>query len=158
MRTCVLGLGNGILRDDGAGLAVVAALEQALAGGRPDPGIDVVTSATAGFTLLDLLAGYERAVIVDAVDLPGLAPGQLVELDPAGAPASTRLRAVHEVDLATALALGRELGMAMPAEVLVFGIQGVDLRTFGEELTPAVAAAVPAAVTTILARLGLGPS
>jgi hydrogenase maturation protease len=152
MGTRVLGLGNTILRDDGVGVVVAREVAGWLSQREPASPVEVVEAETAGFALLELLSGCERAIIVDAVDLPGVTPGELVELELDG-PCSPRLRSVHELDLPTALALGRKLGHPMPSDVQVLGIQVEDMRTFGEELTPPVAAAVPAAVAEVIARL-----
>ena len=153
MHTRVLGLGNTILRDDGVGVVVAREVAAWLAQRKRPRSVEVVEAEMAGFALLELLAGCERVIIVDAVDLPGVAAGELIEIDPEGLRTSPRLRSVHEMDLPTALALGRQLGHPMPSDVQVLGIQAADMRTFGEELTPAVAAAVPAAVAAVIARL-----
>ena len=51
------------------------------------------------------------------------------------------------------LTLGRALEIPMPSEVVVFGIQAADARTFSMTLTPALEAVVPIAATTILAEI-----
>jgi hydrogenase maturation protease len=153
MRTRLIGLGNTILTDDGVGIYVARAVRQRLSE-RPDaPEVDVVEAETAGFALLELLQGWERVIVVDALQLDGLQPGEIVRIDPGDLRTSLRLRSIHEIDLPTALALGRELGHPMPDEVLIVAVQAADLRTFGEELTAPVAAALPLAVEEILRLL-----
>lgn len=156
MRTRVLGLGNTILRDDGVGIHVARAVAARLDG--TAAGVDVVEAETAGFALLELLENTDRAVVVDAVSLDGLAPGQIVRMDLARLRPSLRLSSVHEIDLPTAIALGTRLGRRMPSDVTIVGIQADDLYTLGENLTPAVAAAVPRAVETVLEIVREPPS
>ena len=101
----------------------------------------MVRSFRGGLELLDLVAGFDRAVLVDAIVCDEPVPGRVHELDAAGIAGSARLVGSHEVDLATALELGRRAGLAMPAEVRVIGIEAADVLSFRESLSPAVAAA-----------------
>jgi len=153
----VVGLGNTILRDDGVGIHVARSVAACLARAAPGIEVDVVEAETAGFALLELLEGWDRVVVVDAVTLDGLAPGEVVRMDLGSFRPSLRLSSVHEIDLPTALALGERLGRRMPSDVRVVGIQAGDLSTFGEDLTPAVAAAVPRAVEAVLDLLSAAP-
>ncbi len=154
MRARVLGLGNTILSDDGVGIVVARRVAERLRELGAEGQVEVREAESAGFELCELLEGCERAVVVDAVELRELAPGELCELELADAArGSLRLSGVHDLDLATALALGERLGRAMPREVRVLGIQAAETRVFSEALTPAVAAAVPAAVEAVLALL-----
>ena len=140
-RTLVLGLGNPLLSDDAAGLAVAKEFERLLAE-RPIPGVEVVTSSRGGFELIDLLTGFERAVIVDALITDDPHPGRVHRLEPGQVAGSARLVGSHDIGLADALELAGELGIAMPATVTVLGVEAADLTTFAETLTPAVAEAV----------------
>jgi hypothetical protein len=57
---------------------------------------------------------------------------------------------VHDVDLPTALELGRRLGLHMPSEIVVFAIRIAEARTFGETLTEPAAAGMLRAVDLIV--------
>ncbi len=145
-RVLILGLGNTVLCDDGVGVFAARAIaEEAQAAG-----IDVAEAEVAGFALIDLLTGYDAAVVIDAVRLPGLEPGETVIVDAESMPPSLHLVAGHQVDLPTALVLGREVGADVPELVQVVGVQVLDDKTFSEEPTPEVAAAIPAAARTAL--------
>jgi hydrogenase maturation protease len=142
-RTLVLGLGNPILSDDAVGLEVARRLKAELAG---VPGVEVDEDFNGGLRLMERLAGYDRAVIVDAI-VSGAAPGT-VHLLTAGDMPTQRTVCAHDVSLPTALALGRRSGLHLPetSEIHVIAVEAADVMTFSEELTPAVAAAVPLAV------------
>ena len=56
----------------------------------------------------------------------------------------------HGLD--TALELGHQLGYDMPEEVIVFAIEAADVETFGEELSPPVAAAAAEQVLDLVRR------
>ena len=65
------------------------------------------------------------------------------------------LRNVHDANFATALELGRRMGMHVPADddVHVFAVEVFDNLTFAEELTPALEAALPDLVDEMLAEI-----
>ncbi len=146
-QTLILGLGNTLLRDDGVGVYAARRAGELL---RPDDDIDVEEAEIAGFALLDLLAGYERAVIIDAVHLEGHQPGDVVALDVGRFAATTHLVTGHQIDLPTALELGREMGRPVPPEVHIVGVQVVDDSTLSEECTPPVQQAVDLAAERAL--------
>lgn len=145
-KTVVIGLGNPILRDDGVGFHVA----EALRGRLDERRVEMVQACVGGFRLLETLAGRHRAVLVDAVRLGGK-PGQVYRLSAEDFRGNIRAASPHEAGLPEALALGRRLGMEMP-EVAVVGIEPAEVEEFGEELTPAVAAAIPEAVALVLAE------
>lgn len=145
-RVLVLGIGNTVLTDDGVGIHAVRLLQEAA----EKAGIDVVEAEIAGFALLDILTGYDAVVVVDAVRMTGHEPGEVLVIDGERMPPSLHLVAAHQVDLPTALAIGREIGEPMPAHFTIVGVQVEDDRTFGTEPTPAVAAATPEAARVAL--------
>jgi len=142
----VLGLGNAILRDDGVGIKVA----RYIAENHPGTGIVVKEAEVAGFALLDLLEGFERAVVVDAVRTADAQPGDVVVFSLDAFSPSLHLVAGHQIDLPTALAMGRELGRDVPSVVHVVGVQVLDDRTFDERCSPAVEAAIPEAARVAL--------
>ncbi len=146
-RTLIVGLGNPILQDDAVGLRVAQALRHRLDGAE---GIEVVEDYNGGLRLMERMVGYDRVVVVDAI-VSGAAPGTLHSLRPDDRP-TRRSASSHDVDLATALALGRQAGAPLPndREVHLVGIEAVAVLDFGEVLTPDVEAAVPRAVELVL--------
>jgi hydrogenase maturation protease len=154
MRVRIIGLGNSILRDDAVGLHVARAVRQRLEDGSlAGVEVDVVEAEVGGFALMELMAGWDVVILVDAVTLEGVEPGTIVTLDPSDLGTSLRLSAPHEVDLPTALKLGQQLGHAMPRGVTIIGVQGADTHTFGEGLTAEVERAVPRAVERVVGEL-----
>ena len=137
----MLGLGNPILCDDAVGLRVVEQLKKLLEA-EPLASVDVLASTRAGFELIDMLQGYESAIIVDCLDLPEPVAGRVRRLDMAHFAGSARLTAAHEININTAFELAARMGVAMPGSVEIFAVEGQDVLTFSEEMTPAVTAAV----------------
>ncbi len=146
-RTLVLGLGNDILTDDAVGLRVARELKSILAG-RPE--ITVDEDSWGGLRLMERLAGFDRAIIIDAIQ-SGQQPGTVRILSPKDIPTQHSASA-HDVNLPTALAFGRKMGLHLPEddEIMLVAIEALDILTFGERCTPAVEAAIPQAVRVVL--------
>ncbi len=104
-RVVVVGLGNPLLTDDAVGMRAAELLSERLAGSP----VDVVQSAWGGMRFIDLLAGYDRAIIVDAIEWRRGPPGTIYRLTPDEAIPTLRAVSYHDVSLGTALALGRSL-------------------------------------------------
>ena len=149
--TLVLGLGNSILTDDGLGIHAVRAVANQCPRG------DVVTAeaSVGGLRLLDLIAGYDRIILVDAIRTPDGSPGRVYRLRPDDLRRSLHSGSSHDLSLVGALALGRRLGMHLPDDeaITIFAIEAQDVITFGEECTPAVAAAIPTVVEMVCEEL-----
>jgi len=150
--TRVIGLGNTLLTDDGVGVYAAREIRRRLDGQFPD--VDIVESEVAGFALLELMVGWERVILIDAVAFDGIEPGEVFRIHPQDLRTSLRIRSVHEIDLPTALELGRRLGMSMPDEVLIFAVQAQDCLTLGERLNEPVAAACARAVDLVVDEIG----
>jgi len=146
MRTLVLGLGNPILTDDGVGLQVARRVRENL-GGRD--GVSVQELYAGGIRLIDVLSGFDRVLLVDAMLSKQRAPGEWVSFRLSADdsplqkhPLTHNASSTHDLDLPTTLEMGRKLGMPMPSEVWVWGVEASDVETFSEQLTSAVAGAV----------------
>ena len=142
MRTLVLGVGNPILSDDGVGIHVARALRK-----RDIKGVHVEELAASGLELLDVVRGYDKVIIIDAIQTKGGTPGDLHFLEERDFERSIHGSSPHGINIATALALGRRLVPdEMPKEVAFLAIEAEDLVNVSEKLTESVQAAIPKAV------------
>jgi hydrogenase maturation protease len=153
LKTLILGLGNPILSDDGVGCRVAMALKDML----QEPGVDVLEAGLAGLDFLDILAGYDRAIIIDAIQTGAGVPGQIYRLEPEIFADTRHTGTPHDVNLATALELGKKLGLPLPQQITIFAIEVKDVTSFGEKCTPEVAQAIPTCANMILQELGSTP-
>jgi hydrogenase maturation protease len=144
VKTIVLGLGNTILRDDGVGVYAARALREILA-----EEADVLEAELAGLDIIEKLEGYERAIIIDAIQLEGEDPGTVFRLRPDHMKTTPRLASFHDVDLVTAIELGRRLSLDMPEDVVIYAVQVEDASTIMEGCVPAVEEVIPALVEEI---------
>ncbi|MDZ7368375.1 MAG: hydrogenase maturation protease [candidate division KSB1 bacterium] len=148
----IVGLGNEIAGDDGAGIWVARKLGKIL---QDRPEVEIVPLPWAGFSLLDVLVGRQRAVIVDCLCTDLHPPGTIVRLNENDFRGSVRLNSFHDINFATVLELGRRMGWQMPEQIVIWGIEGEVMDRFKEELSPAVLRAVDHVVNEILGFLDL---
>ncbi len=146
----MLGLGNPLLKDDSAGLRVAEVLREILP---QNEQIEIDEDYWGGLRLMERMIGFDRAVIIDAI-LTGATPGTIHVLSPEDVP-TQRSASVHDLNLPTALALGRQAGAHLPdsKDILLIGIEAADVQTFDETLSPEVEAALPHAVEAALYAL-----
>ena len=149
MRTLILGVGSSILTDDSVGLVVAGILKERLTS-RDD--VDVGFNEEAGFSLLEESLGYDRLAVVDSI-LTGREPGTVMRLDLSDLGRTIHSNSPHGANLATVMELGRQQEMDVPSVVVIYAIEVVDVLTFGEELTPALAARVDAIADEIESEL-----
>jgi len=63
VRTLVLGIGNPFLGDDGIGFDIAQELARVI----KDENVDVKDASLPGLNLLELIVGYDKAIIIDAI-------------------------------------------------------------------------------------------
>jgi hydrogenase maturation protease len=149
VKTLVLGLGNPILMDDGVGLKVVRALKPRVS----DPQVAFLESSRGGLNLLDILVGYDRAIIVDAIQTRDGTVGDVYNLRSDDFESCLHVSCVHDIDFATTLELGRTMGLQLPRDIAIVAVEVQDVTTFGEECTPLVQVAISTAVDMVLQEL-----
>jgi hydrogenase maturation protease len=131
----VLGLGNVLCGDDGAG---VAAMHRFLRRWRAPDGVTVVDGGTQGLALLPLVDDADQVILIDAIAADA-APGALVRLegDEVGPAVYERL-SPHQIGVADLLA-GAALVGRYPSRVILIGVVPQTLE-LGLERSPAVEA------------------
>jgi len=147
MKTLVLGLGNDILADDAVGILAARALKADLAGIA-----DVVETAEHGVALLDYFLGYDRAVLIDAIQTGEHAPGTILDIDP-NSLSAVYAPSPHYAGLPELIALAREMQLDFPRQFRIFAVEVADARTLGGPMTPAVRRAVPALCARVRAAV-----
>ena len=151
MKTIILGVGNPILSDDGVGIHVIQELKKFI----KNPEITLDEALTGGMNLLDLLLGYDKAIIIDAVKTQNGEEGK-VKRFPLKNFSTIHSCNPHDVSLNEAIEMARKLGEnRIPKEIIVIGILMKTIPCeFGEKLSKKIAAAVPKAVKMTLNEVG----
>lgn len=136
----VVGIGNSLLRDDGAGIHTL----KRFARDNTAEGVSCLDAGTVGLALFDRLADLDGLVALDAMRL-GKTPGSITLL--LGAEMDRHLRdqrsSVHEVGLSDLMDALRLSG-SLPEHRALIGIEPAEID-WGTEPTDAVASALPQA-------------
>jgi len=153
-KTLILGLGNPILGDDGAGWAVAKALSNTQ---YPIPDIEIDTLSLGGLSLMERMIGFDRVILIDTI-LTGQHPcGHVTRLTLSDLPdlSSGHTTAAHDTSLPTALRVGKQMGADLPnpENIWIIGIEAQHVYDFSETLSPSILAAIPTAVETVLSTL-----
>lgn len=146
--TLVLGLGNPILGDDGAGWLVAQEVERR----RAMPCVEVDCAALGGLSLMERMVGYQHVVIADSIVTGRHAIGSVLtlRLSDLASGVVSHSGSAHDVSLATAIQIGRTMGAELPDDLLIIGIETAPTFEFSTRLTDPVAAAIPVAVRKVL--------
>jgi hydrogenase maturation protease len=133
--TLLFGMGNPILSDDAVGIRLVGDFSRRLGN---MAGLDIIEEcSTGGLDLLPIIEGYNRLLLVDSIKTGEGVPGAWFHFTADRLRETTHLTNIHDVNFATALTLGRRLGMKIPPdrEIHVFAIEISDDFTFSEKMT-----------------------
>jgi hydrogenase maturation protease len=141
----VIGVGNLLRGDDGAGLVAAERIEK-----RAPEGVRVVLCEQEPSRLIDAWQGAWAAAIIDVVS-SGAEPGTLHRFDATAEPlpAHAFRSSTHAFGIGEAIELARALGR-LPERVVVHGVEGAEFRS-GEGLTPAVEGALGNVFEAVLA-------
>lgn len=150
MKTVVIGLGNPILSDDGVGIHVVRALGEHL-----PPEVDIKEAAVGGMELVEMLLGYERAFIVDAIKTKNGRVGEVYRIGPSEIRPRVQSASLHNISFAEALAFWKSAcPTTIPKEIIIYAVEVSDITTFSEKMSPEVERAIPKVVEMIADEIG----
>jgi hydrogenase maturation protease len=144
----VLGIGNPLMGDDGAGIRVVEMLAQK----ELPPQVKVEEAGLPGWGLPSWFEGRSNVILVDAVQM-GLKPGSWRRFYPEEIQVVMEegLLSLHQPDLACGLALSQALDL-LPQNLILYGIQPAAVSA-ASDLSPEVQASLPDVVENILNAL-----
>lgn len=135
IKTLLLGMGNPYLSDDAVGIRLVSDFSRRHGS---IPNLDVLAECSiGGLNLLDLLENFERLIVVDSIKTQGGIPGNWYRFTAEDLRETMNLSNVHDANFATALELGRRMGMKIPAEreTHIFAVEILENLVFSDRLT-----------------------
>ena len=142
----VVGLGSPIMSDDAIGLVIAQKIEEMKL-----DNVETCQEAIGGLDIIPILWGHRYVIIVDSIQTFQHDVGTVLLFDPEDfAPTITNASA-HEMNLATAIKIGRELEPEqMPDSIRFVAVEVENIQTVREGMTPAVEIAADSAVDAIL--------
>jgi len=143
----VLGIGNYLMGDEGAGIHAVNALETE----KFPPHVHLLDGGTGGFHLLSYLQEYPTVILIDAT-MDGEPPGTVRTIRPKFASEFPRALSAHDIGLRDLIESTILIGTLPDTHLITVSI--ASLQEMQTVLSPPVQAALPAvaeAVKRILA-------
>ncbi len=142
-RVAIIGIGNILMGDDGAGVKVLELLPDNL----PE-GVFTIELATGGMTLLHKFEGLDMAIICDAVDFGGK-PGEIRVFQPHEVESIKTLGySLHDIDILKVLEIAKKMN-TIPKQVFIVAIQPANID-FSEELSLKVQASLPELASKVM--------
>jgi hydrogenase maturation protease len=116
----VLGLGNPLMTDEGIGIEVLSRLSKMT---EQFPSVEFIDAGTAGFSVLHMLSGRRRAMMIDCCQM-GTPVGTIRVFTPDDVASVKSLSqfSLHEADILQVLDLARRTGEC-PEHILIFGVE-----------------------------------
>jgi len=146
----ILGMGNKLFGDDGVGIVIAEKLKGLLSDRKS---VTVKTTNWGGFRVIDLLSGFDRAIIIDAFQTNSQPPGCISKYDYNEIIHSVRMISFHDINFATAVEFAKQMDIPMPESITIYGIEIINTNEFSEELTKEVEASVDKCVPIIMNEL-----
>lgn len=152
----VIGLGNRLLSDEGAGLHAIDLLREKLEAGAPGVNIDLVEAGTPGMNLLHQFDERRKIIFIDAGNC-GINPGEYRRFlpDEVSSIKKSRGYSLHEFDLIGFLGLARRMNMTKNVEIVIYCVQAADVL-MSEQLSPVVAKTLPGLVQAVYNEVTTG--
>jgi hydrogenase maturation protease len=147
----VIGLGSPIMCDDAVGLRVAEEIEKLKL-----EDVDTLQEAVGGLEILPMIRGYRNAIIIDAIQTYQQPPGTVMIFDPADFEETVGDTFAHDINMATALKIGRRMDAeTMPENIRFVAIEVSDIQTMSETMTPEIEATVPSAKNAVMYLMDL---
>jgi len=145
----VIGLGNTLMSDEGAGVRVVQRLSNF---SDKFPLVDFADAGTGGMSILHLIKDKNKAIFIDCAKMGG-EPGSIRKFTPEEIKSIKALayQSLHEFDLIKIINMSDKLGQC-PAEIIIFGIEPQSVKP-GCELSKTLTDRLDEYVTMICKEL-----
>jgi len=147
MKIAIIGIGQSLRGDDAAGLAAVRQWQEKFPETASRPEVRVEASELPGLALINLIADFDVAILVDAVQ-SNAAPGTIHRIGEKDLSAfSSDAKSAHGWGVAETLTLSRQLNQKLPA-IRIIGIEAAQM-VMGAGMSEAIEEAIPLACEAI---------
>ncbi len=145
-KIAVVGVGNVLMGDEGAGVEAVRMLGEL---GCPD-NVDLIDAGAAFFTVATGLRNYKKLIVIDAVRGGGK-PGTLYRFTMDDVSCQDMLLSLHDLGVVDSLKLESMVGR-IPDEIIFFGIEPQSIE-LSMGLSPAVRSNMERLVSKVLEEM-----
>lgn len=128
----ILGIGNEILSDDGIGIRLV----RDLASISEWKDAEFLTCSCGGLEVIEYIKEYKKVIIIDSIKTGKGKPGEIFHFMPSDFRETCNLSNLHDVNFITALGIGENLGVNIPADIHIIAVEIIENRKFSEKLSP----------------------
>ncbi len=140
MNTLLLGMGNPILCDDAVGIRLARFMSPRLSHAPQLSCTPTIMEecSVGGLNILEIITGYEQLIILDSIKTSGASPGKWYRFTAQSLKETMNLNNVHDANFASALELGRRIGLPLPIDenIHIFAVEVLDNITFSEVMSP----------------------
>lgn len=147
MKTIIVGIGNPILGDDGVGIHVLKEVQRKISDTK---NVFFEEAMTGGMNLLDIITGFEKAILIDAVHLKNERNGSVKRMK------LNQFRTIHscnphDVSFIEAIQLAKRLGESrIPSIVVIAIVLSKIPMDFTDKLSDPIKEAIPKATKLVL--------
>lgn len=152
MKTLIIGLGNELYGDDGVAIHVIRQLKKEKKNLKrdlpPSEEIDLEECPLSGLSLLEVITGYDRLIIVDTIKKDNPQTGRIHHLKvkdlrhiPGPSP--------HYVSVPQTLEIGKKLGLRVPEEIKIIAVEAKNMYNLGEGLSLRMTEALPSIIQEV---------
>jgi hydrogenase maturation protease len=150
-KTAVIGLGNALLADEGAGIHAIRLLEKKL----KDKKIDLIEGGTPGMGLLHQFQEREKIIFIDSGNCgSNLVPGKFVRFEPDQVISRKQIKefSLHDFDLIQFLQFAKKSNSSEGVNVVIYCIQVAEVK-MSETLSPILKKSLPFLVEQVYNEL-----
>ncbi len=145
MNTILIGLGNPLLTDDAVGIRVAKSLAS-----ESWTDVDIEEASVGGMELVEMMLGYDRAVVVDSIITGKHEIGTIYKITPEDFKETRNVSNLHNVGFLQALNIWSETGDdIIPQDIVIYAVEVDDVYTFSETMTPGVEEALPKVIEQV---------
>jgi len=134
-RIAVIGVGNILLGDEGAGVAVIDELDRRGRAGPGNESVELIDAGTAFLAIVHDLKNFDKLIIVDTVR-GGKPPGTVYRFGMNDVRNEDMLISLHDIGVVDSIRLERLVGR-VPEDIIFYGIEPERIEP-SLELSPAV--------------------
>jgi len=132
------------MSDDGIGLLVATEAHRCLRD------FDLDITCGGGLQVVDIIQGYQVAVVIDAMVTGRFDPGALVRLDVDTDITTLRSGPSHALNFVEALEVARSCNAPLPETIVVYAIEVKEVRTVSEKVSKVLLDRIPEMVEEIV--------